>query len=116
VFQKVTLSLLPALFLMFFIANAVAAAPLQKVSPDRVCMVNDSFMATPQIPVPVQEKTYYGCCPGCVQTLQQSSKARLATDPVSKQPVDKATAVIGFDGRKVYYFESEETFSRFTKP
>ncbi len=114
-FPKVSLSLLPVLFLVLFITSA-AAAPLQKVPSDRVCMVNDSYMATPQIPVPFQEKTYYGCCPGCVQTLQNNPKARVTTDPVSKQPVDKAAAVIGFDGSKVYYFESEETFSRFTKP
>ena len=61
-------------------------------------------------------KTYFGCCEMCKGRLAKDAAVRSATDPVSGQAVDKATAVIGAsaDG-KVLYFESEETFSKFGK-
>lgn len=78
-------------------------------------MVNDQFMGKEQIPVPVDQQTYYGCCPGCVTALASSSAARFAPDPLKAQFVDKATAFIilkpGTRG-EVLYFISAENASR----
>lgn len=60
-----------------------------------VCMVNNQFMGRPQIPVQVDGKTYYGCCSMCKARLESDASIRTAVDPVSKAPVDKASAVIG---------------------
>ncbi len=77
-------------------------------------MVNDRYMGSDQIPVTVEGKTYYGCCAGCKDKLQNNAAARTALDPVSRQLVDKATAVIGrTPNGKVLYFQSEDTFSRY---
>lgn len=77
-------------------------------------MVNDRHMGSEQIPVTVNGKTYYGCCAGCKDKLQNQASARTAEDPVTHKPVDKATAVIGrTETGKVFYFESVETLSRF---
>ena len=86
-----------------------------QVPTEQVCMVNDAFMGKLQIPVPVNGKTYYGCCHMCVKTLNENDNARTALDPLNKQMVDKAEAFIvlmGMDG-KVAYFESEKNFLKF---
>ena len=72
-------------------------------------------MGKPQIPVPVNGKTYYGCCEMCVGTLNNDQTARIAKDPFSNKPVDKTEAYIVLmkkDG-KVDYFESKENYLSF---
>lgn len=77
-------------------------------------MINDQFMGRPQIPVLIDGRTYYGCCPACKETLEKRPEARMALDPVTQEPVDKAKAVIVKDATgKVLYFASEETLRRF---
>lgn len=86
-----------------------------QVPKEQVCMVNDAYMGKLQIPVPVNGKSYYGCCQMCVKTLNDNDEARTGIDPFSKQRVDKTEAFIvlmGMDG-KVAYFESEENFLKF---
>ncbi len=80
-----------------------------------VCMVNDRYMGSEQIPVEVDGKTYYGCCAGCAKRIQKNAGIRQSTDPVSGATVDKATAVIGrLSYGKVFYFENEETFNEYS--
>lgn len=101
-------------------APAAAEAPeapegtLTRVEPSLVCMINDQFMGSPQIPVAVEGRTYFGCCAMCERRLRDDATSRLATDPVTGRQVDKASAVIGraSDGR-VHYFESEDSMRRF---
>lgn len=81
-----------------------------------VCMVNNQFMGSVQIPVEVDGRTYYGCCDMCKGRLEQDVAARTATDPVSKRPVDKSLAVIARNDRgAVLYFESEENLAAYTR-
>ncbi len=91
-------------------AAETRAAPQGKVTwveTDKVCMVNDQYFGSPQIPVEVNGKTYYGCCEGCKATLAEDATARMAVDPVSRKPVDKAVAHIGaFPDGRVLYFEN----------
>lgn len=80
-----------------------------------VCMVTNMVPGDrPMFPVEVDGKTYYGCCPMCVQRLKNERAVRYAVDPVTKREVDKASAFItaGPDGKAVY-FESEETAKRY---
>jgi YHS domain-containing protein len=73
-------------------------------------MVNNRYMGTPQIPVLVDGKTYYGCCKMCEARLKQEARLWSSVDPVSRRTVDKATAVIARDlAGDVLYFESEES-------
>ncbi len=81
-----------------------------------VCFINDRHMGKPQIPVKVEGKTYYGCCAGCAETLQNERSARYSRDPLTGGEVDKATATIAEDPRgsgKVLYFESKQTYERY---
>ena len=107
---------LAALLCLTMTASPATAETLERVEAKRVCMVNDTVFPRDQIPVDVNGKTYFGCCEMCKGRLAKDAAVRSATDPVSGQAVDKATAVIGAsaDG-KVLYFESEETFSKFGK-
>lgn len=93
---------------------AAAESTLQRVEPQKVCMVNDTVFQRDQIPVQVEGRTYYGCCEMCKGRLGTDAAVRSAKDPVSGHTVDKATAVIGAtpDG-KVLYFENEKTFSSY---
>jgi YHS domain-containing protein len=97
------------------LAAPVRAEPVQRVEAKRVCMVNDTVFPKDQIPVQVSGKTYFGCCEMCKGRLAEDANARQAIDPVSKKPVDKATAVIGAraDG-KVLYFENAANLERFS--
>lgn len=80
----------------------------------QVCMVNDRYMGKPQLPVDVEGKTYYGCCPMCKARLAADPGARHAIDPVSRKSVDKADAVIArTPAGSVLYFESSETLAAY---
>ena len=86
------------------------------VDPSLVCMVNNRFMDSPQIPVPVNGKTYYGCCAGCKAKLANDPSARTAVDPVTQRPVDKALAVLAKTNTgAVLYFESEQNLASYSQ-
>ena len=87
---------------------------ITKVDSNKVCMVNNRLFPNDQIPVKVGGKMYYGCCANCKKTLTEKREARVAIDPISKQEVDKAEAVIGaLEDGQVIYFENEENLKAF---
>ncbi len=97
-------------------ANAVenSGQSLTKVESKYVCMINNALFDKVQIPVIIDDKTYYGCCPMCKAKLEGSVQARTATDPISGETVDKATAIIGAEASgAIHYFESEENLKKF---
>ncbi len=114
--KKIFLAIALALFALpaFAQGGGDTTAVLTSVKAEYVCMVNNAVFDKPQIPVEVNGKTYYGCCPMCKERLAKDVSARTATDPVSGKSVDKAEAVIGKapDG-SVYYFESEANMKRY---
>lgn len=94
--------------------SADQSAKATKIQPKRVCMINNAAMPKDQIPVVVEGKTYYGCCPMCKERLARDAASRVAVDPVSGKSVDKATAVIGaLKGGDVLYFENEKNLAAF---
>lgn len=80
-----------------------------------VCMVNNAYMGKPQIPVPVNGKTYYGCCQMCVGKLNNDETARTGIDPFSNKKVDKTKAYIVLMKTEgdVSYFESKENYLKY---
>jgi len=96
---------------------AAATSSLTRVSdPSLVCMINNRFMGSAQIPVPVAGKTYYGCCAGCKAKLESDPGARTALDPVTQKAVDKAQAVLGQTNTgEVLYFENDQTFASYAQ-
>lgn len=92
-------------------------ADVTRIGEQYVCMVTDKAFDKKQIPVRVHGDTYYGCCQGCVNRLHRDPSIRTAIDPVSRDTVDKATAIVGVgpDGQ-VYYFESETNMQAFDPP
>lgn len=90
-------------------ATGDKASAVTQIEPKYVCMINNQLFAKEQIPVVIDEKTYYGCCEMCEGKLKADPESRTAIDPVSGNKVDKATAITGAapDG-KVYYFEKLE--------
>ena len=109
-FLALALLTLPA----FAQGSGDATTALTPIKSEYVCMVNNAAFDKPQIPVEVNGKTYYGCCPMCKERLAKDASARTATDPVSGKSVDKAEAVIGKapDG-SVYYFENEGNMKQY---
>jgi YHS domain-containing protein len=105
------------LSLLMLIALGAAAEEAQKVvrvESHKVCMINDRSMAMEQIPVEIEKKTYYGCCPMCKERLEKDPESRYAVDPVSGKKVDKAKAVIGaLPGAAVLYFENAENLEKY---
>jgi len=84
----------------------------QQVRAQQVCMVNDTYMGKDQIAVPVNGKTYYGCCQMCVSTLNEQSSSRRAKDPMTEETVDKAEAfiVVLDPSGSVGYFKNEVNY------
>ena len=73
-------------------------------------------MGIDQIPVLVQNKTYYGCCDKCVRDLNEDETVRYAIDPFSNVRVDKALAFITMNSKQkgtILYFESKENAKRY---
>ncbi|MCP5468543.1 MAG: TRASH domain-containing protein [Deltaproteobacteria bacterium] len=107
--------------LMLISLNVVAegqssSSYIEKVEPKKVCMVNNKFMGIDQIPVEVEEKTYYGCCENCVSKLNKDKAVRYATDPMTGEQVDKAhafTAMVNDGSNKALYFKSEKTYQQY---
>jgi PBP1b-binding outer membrane lipoprotein LpoB len=94
------------------------ADSIKQIPNKQVCMINNKFMNKDQIPVPVSEKIYYGCCQGCVLTLKNDSTSRYDTDPLTNEKVDKAKAfVIIKPGSQdeVLYFKSESNARKYLK-
>ncbi len=86
------------------------------VDASSVCMVTDRVMRTPQFPVVVNDRTYYGCCAMCKDRLLRETAARWGRDPATGEPVDKATALLIRDASgRVMYFASEATLRRFAE-
>jgi len=90
-----------------------------QVKTSLVCMMNNKYMGTEQIPVPVNGKTYYGCCAGCAASLQaNTNNIRYARDPYSGEEVDKAEAFIALKSpatKEVLYFKSEENYKQYSE-
>lgn len=116
--RTITLAALAALMLIAWAPGIFASGEttpvLKRVEAKKVCMVNNAVFEKDQIPVPVNGKTYYGCCEMCKERLAKDAEARTGVDPVTGKKVDKATAVIAAlpDGT-VLYFESEETLKKY---
>ena len=112
--KRVTLML--ALTLLLITAAGVAETT-EKVAPvesKQVCMINDRSMSIEQIPVEIEGKTYYGCCPMCKERLVRETATRYALDPVSGKKVDKAKATIGaLPGAAVLYFENAQNLAKY---
>lgn len=90
--------------------------PGAPIDPKMVCMVNNMYMGIDQIPVLVQNKTYYGCCDKCVRDLNEDETVRYAIDPFSNVRVDKALAFITMNSKQkgaILYFESKENAKRY---
>ena len=82
--------------------------------PRLVCMVNNTYMGKAQIPVAVDGKTYFGCCPMCKERLANELDTRFAIDPATGEKVDKATAVLAQDGEgTVLYFASDQNLRNY---
>lgn len=95
-------------------ASAAASTLVRIDDASTVCMVNDQYMGSPQIPVAVLGKTYFGCCAMCKQKLETNEAVRTAIDPVSGKRVDKANAVIARNEKgRVLYFEDESNLRRY---
>lgn len=110
------------ILLVLTITAIAYATEIRKVDPSYVCMVNNTMMSKPQIPIKVENNTYFGCCMGCVKSIQDNTidpstglSVRYAIDPVTNNKVDKATAVIGvLSNGKALYFENEENLNKYT--
>jgi YHS domain-containing protein len=87
----------------------------ERVEAIEVCMVNDRVMGKPQIPVEYEDKTYYGCCQGCVNRIKNDRAIRYSSDPVTGGEVDKATAyIVEGHGGEALYFESVQTAKQYS--
>jgi YHS domain-containing protein len=96
--------------------SSQAAAYTRITDPSTVCMVNDRYMGSAQIPVVVEGKTYYGCCKMCEKRLNEEASIRKASDPISHQEVDKALAVLAKDNTgAVFYFVDEASLASANK-
>ena len=111
--------LFAVLVVVALVALPVFAASdgVKQINAKNVCFMNKTRFNHGLKSVNVDGKTYYGCCPDCLEKLKSDPAARVDTDPVSGKQVDKATAVIGVDkAGKIYFFENIENLKKFKVP
>lgn len=97
-------------------AQPTASCTIPSIEVKQVCAVENVLQAREGIPCEHDGKTYWVCCPRCVEAFKQNPDAyRLATDPVSGQSIDKATALVQPYAGHVFFFASEATRTAFNK-
>jgi len=103
-----------AALLALMVYSPAKPPSLKAVDPSLVCMGTDQVPGKAMIPIEVDGKTYYGCCPKCNERLRTDKGARTATDPVTGEAVDKASSfIIEGPGGMVLYFKSAETVEKY---
>ena len=105
-----------AIAAVFLPGSVAVAAEAETVDHAVVCMMQDTVMVKPGVPIVHDGKTYYGCCAMCADKLKKDpEKYTVATDLVSGRDVDKAGALIyDYHGRALY-FESRENLLAFVR-
>ena len=82
----------------------------------RICMMQDGVQPKPGLAHEYKGKTYWLCCPMCVQAFDGNpERFAHAKDPVDGATVDKATAPVYAVNGKAFYFSSEKTRETFAK-
>jgi YHS domain-containing protein len=112
----ICLSSLFAFLLAAFDPNAALAENGNVEKREFVCMMQDTVMLKKGIPVEHKGRTYYACCPMCIEKLKADpTRHTKAQDPVTGATLNKAAAFIyNLDGF-AFYFASEasrEAFGR----
>lgn len=97
-------------------AGAPAAADAGNVEKrEFVCMMQDTVMLKPGIPIEHEGRTYYGCCANCSKTIKaEPERFTKAQDPVTGATVDKATAFIYGVGGLAFYFGTQGSRKEFS--
>lgn len=94
---------------MHFVLRAASAEAAPGSVPERshVCMMQDTVLPNPGLLIEHEGKIYYGCCPMCRgKMLSDPARYMKATDPVTGNLVDKATAALLEYKGTVLYFEA----------
>lgn len=131
--MKVKIFFIFSLLLLFSGLNAVQATnnpaesryiKVEQSQKNRICMVKNYYIAAADfsdINVTIDDKIYYGCCPGCKQALSNSKQHHFSYYSVDGKEVkvDKAIAGCILADREnkgaVHYFNSDKECDDFVK-
>jgi len=84
--------------------------------PVEVCMIKRTVQPHTAYVYNYQGKTYHFCCSMCLSKFKADPEhLRLAIDPVSRKPVDKAKARIYSYRGHAYFFSSRKNLKTFSK-
>lgn len=131
--MKVKIFSIFSLLLLFPGLNAVQAADnpaesrfikVEQSQKNRICMVKNYYIPAADfsdLSVTIDDKIYYGCCPGCKQSLSNSEKHHFAYYSVDGKEVKVDKAIAGCiladreKKRAVHYFNSDKECDDFVK-
>ncbi len=100
--------------LIVFAHASSASADGEVTDKSLVCMMQDTVLKKPGVPLTFAGKNYYGCCPMCKEKMvADPEKYLFAADPVSKKRIDKADAYVYELEGSALYFESRSTLATF---
>jgi len=89
----------------------------QELAVNKVCMAGDEIKFKVINPVKIEGKTYWVCCNKCETRLKKNlNDVRYATDPFSKEKINKADAVVVQNPTKkgrVLFFESITNYEKY---
>lgn len=89
----------------------------QELAVNKVCMVGDEIKFKTIRPVKIEGKTYWACCNKCEAKLNNNlNNVRYATDPFSKEKINKADAVVVQNPTKkgrVLFFETYNNYEKY---
>lgn len=84
-----------------------------KVEQNRVCMPQNLVFDRDMIPVQLNDRTYYGCCEGCIVQITQNEALRMGQDGLTGENIDKSQAVVLDIHGKAMYFASAENAKKY---
>jgi len=131
--MKVKIFSICSLLLLFSSLNAVQAAgnsaesrfiKIEQSQKNRICMVKNYYIPAADfsdLSVTIDDKIYYGCCPGCKQSLSSSDKHHYAYYSVDGKEVKVDKAIAGCiladreKKRAVHYFNNDKECDDFVK-
>jgi hypothetical protein len=127
--MKVKIFSIFSLLLLFSGLNAVQAAEsrfikVEQSQKNRICMVKNYYIPAADfsdLSVTIGDKTYFGCCLGCKQSLSNSAKHHFAYYSVDGKEVKVDKAIAGCiladreKKRAVHYFNSDKECDDFVK-
>mgnify|MGYP003639001829 CR=1 FL=1 len=115
-YKKQPIFLVVLMYIAITTVNAQKKSDSDELDKTKVCMVDDEYKGEQQLITVIDNKTYYGCCEPCIETLNSDSSFRYTKDHFTGKKVDKSNAYIVRKTKEsdaIIYFENKKNYQAY---